>query len=157
FGSGVTSKSDTASLETQSEADAAASKVGGETDATMSAEQSKGETAETSAQTQGTNAGASAESAKSTAEVQGGQIENALPVAEHRTDRVKAATQPAPAAKMPGADTPVPKAAAETWNCDEASVLNKVSSAGKAVIDRMTKVVKAIVPESVLNFAQQGI
>ena len=157
FGSGVTSKSDTAASIAQSEAETAADKVDSETGTTVSAEKSKGEAAETGAQTQSANAGAATESAKASGEAQNRQIKSAVPVAEHLADPVKSATQPAPAAKLPGGGPAAPKATAATWNCDEASILSKVSSAGKSVIDGLTKVVKAVVPESVLNFAQQGI
>jgi hypothetical protein len=63
----------------------------------------------------------------------------------------------APSPAMPSGPGPSPAAAAETWNCDEASILKKVSSVGREVIDGLTKVVKAVVPESVLNFAQRGV
>ncbi len=157
FGTGVTSKSDTAASGAQSEAETAADKVNTETSETVSSEQSKGEAAETGVQTQSANAAATTESEKGSGETQAGQIKGAVPLAEYATDPVKSATQPPPPSKLPGGDPAAPTPAADTWNCDEASILSKVSSVGKSVIDGLTKVVKAVVPESVLNFAQQGI
>jgi hypothetical protein len=157
FGSGLTSKSDTAASGTQSEADTAAEKVDGETDAKVSTEQAKGEAAATRAQTQAASAEASAQSAQVGGQTQAAQITNALPAAEYASDPVKPTVQAPPAGKLPGGGQAAGKGAAETWNCDEASILNKVSSVGKGVIQGLTKVVKAIVPESVLQFAQQGV
>jgi hypothetical protein len=156
-GTAVTSKSDTAAAGAQSEAEATAGKADTETGATVSAQQSTGEAAETGAQTQSTSAAATTESAKATGDTQASQIQGAVAVAEHASDPVKSATQPPPVSKLPGREPAVPKTATDAWNCDEASILNKVSSVGKSVIDGLTKVVKSIVPESVLNFAQQGI
>jgi hypothetical protein len=157
FVTGITSKSDTATSGAQSEAETAADKADAETNETVSTEQSKGDAAETAVQTQSKNAVGTTESAKASGETQASQIHDAAPLAAYRTDPVKSVTEPPPPSKLPGGAPPAPSPAADTWNCDEASILSKVSSAGKSVIDGLTKVVKAVVPESVLNFAQEGI
>jgi hypothetical protein len=158
FGTGVSSKSETAVSGTQAEAETSADKVEAETSESVRNEQSTGERAETGVLAQSTDAGVSTESAKSAGDAQAGEIHAAVPVAEHATDPVKSVTQPSPPSKLPGGgDAAPPKPAAATWNCDEASILEKVSSVGRRVIDGLTKVVKSVIPESVIKFAQDGI
>jgi len=251
FGSGVTSRSDTAAAGAQSEAEVAASSVQGETGAAVSAEVSSGEAASSGAQSQSATAEASTNATTASGEAKAGQLEGALPEAEHATDPVKSAIEPAPGMDLsgdgrqagaadtqpqpdgaagqaagdghrtmsapapngtarptaappqaagpeaatdqpeaqgdaragrsasapaangtadgarptprtphemeqPGGGKPTPEPAA-TWDCDTASILDKISSVRKSVIDGLTKVVKAVVPERILEFAQQGI
>ena len=158
FGGGVTSKSESAVSGNQSEAETAADKVDVDTSETVHAQQSEGETAEVGMQAKSTDAAASTESAQSAGDSQAGEIHAAVPVAEHATDPVRSVTEPSPPSKLPGGGDAAPaKPSADSWNCDEASILEKVSSVGKRVIDGFTKVVKAVVPEDVVKFAQDGI
>ena len=89
FGTGVTSKSETAVSGNQAEAETSADKVDAETTESVRTEQSEGETAEIGMQAKSTDAAASAESAKSAGNTQAVEIHSAVPVAEHATDPVK--------------------------------------------------------------------
>ena len=247
FGSDVTSRSQAAASGAQAEADATAGTVQGETGAAVNAEVSSGESATAGAQSQSATAESSTNATTASGEAKAGQLEGALPEAEHATDPVKSAIEPAPGMDLsgdgrqagaadtrsqpdgadgqaagdghrtmsappldgtatptvappqaagpeaatdqpgargearagrsasapaangvrpaprtphemeqPGGGPPAPESAA-TWDCDAASILDKISSVRKSVIDGLTKVVKAVVPERVLEFAQQGI
>lgn len=158
FTSGVTTKSDTAASGAQTEADTAATKVDDETAAKVSTAQSQGEAAATQGQTQIAASESAGNATQAGGEAQAAQIHNALSAADYASDPVKPSIKPPPAGTLPGVGAPAAATGAgETWNCDEASILNKVSGVGNEVIQRLAKVVKAVVPEQVLQFAQRGI
>lgn len=157
FSSGLHSKSTAAASRAQSEAEAAASHVAGETSTQVGAERSRAEVAANRAHSHGVHAEATAHSARAAGERQAGQLQHALPAAEYATDPARPVVEAPPPSKLPGGVAAATKGPAETWNCDEAAILNQASTVGKGVIQGLTKVVKSIVPEDVLRFAQQSV
>ncbi len=155
YSSDVTTKSDSAAGSAQTEADAAATKAETETTTQVGAEQAKGEVAATQAETQGVTAEATANSTRAAGETQAAQLNNALPAADYATDPVKPAVAAPPPGKLPGGAVAAAKGTAETWNCDEAAILTQASGVGSAIIRGLTRAVKAIVPDDILQFAQR--
>lgn len=160
LGPDLTAKSDAAATGAQSETDAAAGQAVNDSGAQVAGEQAKTASAAGQAGVQGAKAEASAQAAQAAGGQQAQQLDNALPIADYVSDPVKPAVQAPPAAKLPGGDGEPPAAAPAAeggWNCDESWVLEKISTIKKAVIEGLSKAVKSIVPESILNFAERGI
>lgn len=158
FTSGITGTSDSAAATAQTDADEAARTVDGDATAHVDTAQAQGEAAAGQAQSQVATATAATGPAQAGGEAQAGQIHNALPAAQYASDPVRPALAGPPAGRLPGASTPpVSARAQDEWDCDEADVLSRVSDVGKGVLQRVGKVVKAVVPERVLAFAQQGM
>ncbi len=158
FVSGVTKKSDTAVGGTRSDAEAATTTVDAGVNARISDAQTQGEAAASQADVQATTTEVAGKANQAAGETQAKQINNALPAAEYASDPIKPAVAPPPSGTLPGVGAPAAAAApSQPWNCDEAWIVSHVSAAGAKVMAGLTKVVKAVVPEEVLQFAQGGI
>lgn len=158
FTAGLTTRSDHAAASAGRDAETAATRADSDAGNEVDAARSQGEAAAASARGQASAAERDGRSTQLGGEQRAAQIHNALPAAEYAADPVRQAVQPPPKAALPGGDVPVQAGgAAQTWNCDEAAVLERVSSVGRNVVQGLTKLVKSVVPEQVLQFAQSGI
>lgn len=155
---GLTKQSDSAAAETQTGADAAAGQADTQGTAQAEAERARGAQAADQADTGAAAAEGATAAHRDQGTARASQLQAALPAVAYAADPVKRATAAPPAAALPGASAPVATATpGTTWNCDEAAVLGKVSGVGKAVLDRVTRAAKALVPEEVLAFGERGI
>jgi hypothetical protein len=157
-GDGLSQTADSAADGGKKDVDTAAAQAGRDVGTQVAAEQADGGAAAARAHVQVAGAEVAGQSAQATGAERATQLQAAVPAAEYASDPVAPAVKAPPAVRLPGSDAPVaPTAAPEAWNCDEASVLGRVSTVGKDVIQRLSKLVRSVVPEQVLQFAEQGI
>lgn len=158
FTSGVTTRSDAAAAGAGRDAEAAATQADTEAGRETDAARAQGEGAAASASAQASAADLTGRLTQAGGEQQAQQLNNAVPAADYAADPVRPAVQPPPGGALPGVGVPVQAdGAGQSWNCDEAAVLEKVSSVGRSVVQRLGRLVRSVVPEQVLQFAQDGI
>jgi len=159
FVSGLTPKADSAATGAEAEAGTAAAKAEGETSSKVTIAKAKGAGATAEATAKGATAAATARAAKATGGTKVAELKKSVAVADHGTDPVKSKLQPPPGGKIAGAGTGASAKAADAgdWNCDEAAIAAQVGGVKKTVLDGVTKMVKSVVPENVLRFAENGI
>lgn len=157
FVSGVTAKSDKAAAGAQTEADAAATEAEGGSTSKLVTETLHAESAASQSAARVGTAEVAGQSGKAGGAAQARQMHSAVPAAEFATDPVRPAIQMPPGGVLPGGAPAATPSAGDTWNCDESAIVGRVSAVRKEVVQSLTKAVKAVVPEEVLQFAQRGV